>query len=125
MRINDKENYDSIRDSITMNNFKNILSEKDYLISKIAINSKISNSTVSAYKNGQKIPSLPTLISIADFLNCNLDYLLDRSDNPLKINDIEKVNGDKETNHLIQSILSLSKDKQELVKAYVRGLLNK
>lgn len=124
MRINDKENYDKVKSSISMRNLKTIIDSKDYTITKVAINSKISDSTVNAYINGQKIPSLPTLISIGDYLNCNLDYLLDRTDNPITINDLDKINSDRELNQLFQNIVSLPKEKQELVKAYVKGILN-
>lgn len=124
MRINDKENYDKVKSSISMRNLKTIIDSKDYTITKVAINSKISDSTVNAYINGQKIPSLPTLISIGDYLNCNLDYLLDRTDNSITISDLDKINSDKELNQLFQNIVSLPKEKQELVKAYVKGILN-
>lgn len=124
MRINDKENYDKVKSSISMRNLKTIIDSKDYTITKVAINSKISDSTVNAYINGQKIPSLPTLISIGDYLNCNLDYLLDRTDNPITISDLDKINSDRELNQLFQNIVSLPKEKQELVKAYVKGILN-
>lgn len=124
MRINDKENYDKVKSSISMRNLKTIIDSKDYTITKVAINSKISDSTVNAYINGQKIPSLPTLISIGDYLNCNLDYLLDRTDNPITISDLDKINSDRELNQLFQNIVSLPKEKQELVKAYVKGTLN-
>lgn len=124
MRINDKENYDKVKSSISMRNLKTIIDSKDYTITKVAINSKISDSTVNAYINGQKIPSLPTLISIGDYLNCNLDYLLDRTDNPITMNDLDKINSDIELNQLFQNIVSLPKEKQELVKAYVKGILN-
>lgn len=124
MRINDKENYDKVKSSISMRNLKTIIDSKNYTITKVAINSKISDSTVNAYINGQKIPSLPTLISIGDYLNCNLDYLLDRTDNPITMNDLDKINSDIELNQLFQNIVSLPKEKQELVKAYVKGILN-
>ena len=125
MRINDKDNYNRIKDTITMNNLRDIINERDYTITKVAMNSKISDSTIVAYTNGQKIPSVPTLVSMGDFLNCNLDYLLDRTNNPISINDINKLSSDVEMNKLIQNILSLPNDKKELVKAYVKGLLNK
>lgn len=124
MRINDKENYDKVKSSISMRNLKSIIDSKDYTITKVAINSKISDSTVNAYINEQKIPSLPTLISIGDYLNCNLDYLLDRTDNPITMSDLDKINSDRELNQLFQNIVSLPKEKQELVKAYVKGILN-
>lgn len=124
MRVNDRDNYISIKKSIKMNNLKKIINDKDFLIAKVAINSKISDSTIKAYMGGYKIPSFPTLISMADFLNCNLDYLLDRTNNPIKINDIEKLSSNPELNQLIQNVISLPIDKQQLVIAYVKGLLN-
>jgi transcriptional regulator with XRE-family HTH domain len=123
MRVNDRDNYIKIKESITMSNLKKIINDKDFLIAKVAINSKISSDTVKAYISGNKIPSLPTLISMADFLKCNLDYLLDRTDNPIKIDDIEKFGNNPELNLLIQNIISLPKDKQQLVAAYIQGLL--
>ena len=124
MRISDKENYDSIRSSISMKNLKAIINSKGYSITKVAMNSKVSDSTINAYINGQKIPSVPTLISIGRYLDCNLDYLLDRTDNPININDIDKINSNKELSQLFQNIASLPSDKQQLVIAYVKGILN-
>ena len=124
MRINDKENYENIRSKITMKNLKSIIENNGYSVVKVAMNSKISDSTINAYINGQKIPSVPTLISIGDYLKCNLDYLLDRTDNPISVNDLDKVNKDKELNELIQIIASLPKEKRQLVIAYVKGILN-
>ena len=124
MRINDKENYDQIRNSISMKNLGKIITSKDYTITKLAINSKVSDSTIISYINGQKIPSLPTLISIADFLNVNIDYLLDRTDNPMKIDDLKLIEGNEELNLLIKNIIELPEAKQQLVMAYVRGLID-
>lgn len=124
MRINDKENYDQIRNSISMKNLGKIITSKDYTITKLAINSKVSDSTIISYINGQKIPSLPTLISIADFLNVNIDYLLDRTDNPMKIDDLKLIEGNEELNLLIKNIMELPEAKQQLVMAYVRGLID-
>ena len=111
MRINDKENYEKIKSNISMKNLKTIMKNKGFSAVKIAVNSKISDSTVNAYINGQKIPSLPTLISMGDYLNCNLDYLLDRTDNPININDLNKSEEDKELSQLFQNIMSLPNKK--------------
>lgn len=125
MRINDTENYDAIKKSISMNNLRNIIESKNYSIVKVAMNSKISDSTVKAYMNpnSDKIPSLPTLISMADYLNCNLDYLLDRTNNPMKVDEIDSLSKDKELSQLVHTISSLDKNKRDLVNAYVQGLL--
>lgn len=124
MRINDKENYDQIRNSISMKNLGKIMASRDYKITKLAVNSKISDSTIVSYMAGQKIPSLPTLISIADFLNVNIDYLLDRTDNPMKIDDLKMLDGNKELSLLVKNIMELPEAKQQLVMAYVQGLID-
>lgn len=124
MRINDKENYDQIRNSISMKNLGKIMASRDYKITKLAVNSKISDSTIVSYMAGQKIPSLPTLISIADFLNVNIDFLLDRTDNPMKIDDLKMLDGNKELSLLVKNIMELPEAKQQLVIAYVQGLID-
>ena len=86
---------------------------------------KVSVSTINSYLNGQKIPSITSLISIGTFLNCNLDYLLGRTDNPIKINDIENLFKNKKLMLLFNNISSLTKEKQALVAAYVKGLIEK
>lgn len=122
MRINDRENYNKIRNSISMKNLGKIIEDKGYTITKIAIHSKVSDSTVISYINGQKIPSLPTLISIADFLNVNIDYLLDRTDNSMRVDDLKIIDGTQDLNLLIKNIMELPLEKRQLVKAYVQGL---
>lgn len=124
MRINDKENYENIRSKITIKNLKSIIENNGFSVVKVAVNSKISDSTINAYINVQKITSVPTLISIGDFLNCNLDYLLDRTNNPINVNDLNKINTDKDLSELIQIISSLPKEKRQLVIAYVKGIPN-
>ena len=125
MRINNSENYESIKNSITMNNLRKIIESKDYSIVKVAMNSKISDSTVKAYMNpnSDKIPSLPTLISMADYFDCNLDYLLDRTDNPMKVDEIDSLSKDAELSQLVHTIRTLNKNQRALVNAYIQGLL--
>ena len=128
MRINDKENYEAISKSISMNNLKKIIDSRQITTVKLAMKANVSDSTIKAYMKsgaGKKIPSLPSLISIAEYLNCSVDFLLDRSDNPMVNSDVDLVNNDKELNQLMQNITSLPKDKRQLVDAYVKGLLNK
>ena len=124
MRINDKENYQRIKDSITMSNLRKIIDARNFTVTKVAINSKVSDSTFNAYIAGQRTPSLPTIISIADYLNTNIDYLLDRTNNPIPINELENLESNSELSLLFNSIKSLPHDKQKLVEAYVKGLLN-
>lgn len=49
---------------------------------QIAKNTGISQGTMNEYKNGKKMPTIQNLIKIADYLDCSVDYLLGRTDNP-------------------------------------------
>ena len=116
--------YNDLRNSINMNNLKKIIDEKGLSIVKVATEANISDSTLYNYIKSERIPSVATLVELSRVLNTSTDYLLGLTDNPVKTNDIEKVAKDENIEFLIQSILSLPKDKQELVSAYVKGLLN-
>ena len=116
--------YNDLRNSINMNNLKKIIDEKGLSIVKVATEASISDSTLYNYIKSERIPSVATLVELARVLNTSTDYLLGLTDNPVKANDIEKVAKNENIELLIQSVLSLPKDKQELVSAYVKGLLN-
>ena len=124
MIINDRDNYEKVKNSISMDNLRNIIKSKGYTTTKVAMESKVSESTINAYINGQKLPSVTSLISMSEFLKCNSDYLLGRTNNPMKIDDIEKLHTNEELMLLFQNISSLPEEKQALVSAYVKGLMN-
>ena len=116
--------YEELRDKITMNNLKKIIEDRDFSVVNVATKCKISDSTLYNYFKSQRLPSITTLVELANTLNCNMDFLLDRTDNPININDVDKFSNDKNTKILIDNILSLNDDKRKLVDAYVKGLLN-
>lgn len=124
MIINDRDNYEKVKNSISMDNLRKIIKSKGYTTTKVAMESKVSESTINAYINGQKLPSVTSLISMSEFLKCNSDYLLGRTNNPMKIDDIEKLHTNEELMLLFQNISSLPEEKQALVSAYVKGLMN-
>ena len=49
---------------------------------KLAMDLNANQNTISRYENGQREPSINDLISIADYFNISIDYLLERTDNP-------------------------------------------
>ena len=124
MIINDRDNYEKVKNSISMDNLRKIIKSKGYTTTKVAMESKVSESTINAYINGQKLPSVTSLISMSEFLKCNSDYLLGRTNNPMKIDDIEKLHTNEELMLLFQNISSLPEEMQALVSAYVKGLMN-
>ena len=124
MIINNTEHYDAVRETINMSNMKKLIDSKDYSVTKLAMNACISDSSINSYINGNKLPSVTNLVSIANYLNCNIDFLLGRTDNPLPIEKLNSLNKDSELSMLINNISSLPKDKQKLVEAYVKGLMD-
>ena len=123
MKINDKEHYEKVKSTINMSNMRSLIDSKNYSITKLAMNASVSESTINSYLNGQKIPSLTTLVSIANYLNCNIDFLLGRTNNPANVDEIGMTEN-KDLNLLFYNIKSLPKEKQELVAAFVKGLMN-
>ena len=96
-------------------NLKKIRNEKNITQIRLSIAAEVSQETISAYESGKAFPSVETLIKIADFLDVSIDYLLNRTDNPL-INGSTK-NKDEE---LISIINSLNKEQKEDVLTYAK-----
>ncbi len=62
--------------------FIQILQEKNISAYKVAKATSISQGLMNEYKNGIKLPTLQNITKIADYLDCSVDYLLGRTDNP-------------------------------------------
>ena len=45
----------------------------------------IDQALISKFESGERIPTTENLIILADFFDTNIDYLLDRTDNPTKL----------------------------------------
>lgn len=52
----------------------------------------ITKSTYSGYETGRRIPDSDTLINLANFFNCSVDYLLGRSDDRIDDSVLDLVN---------------------------------
>lgn len=126
MRIRDTENYKQVKQNVSMKNLSKIINDKNLSITKVAQFAQItlSDSTISSYISGDKLPSIPTLISLANYLDCNIDFLLDRETNPMRISKMDSITNDNNLGILFHNIQELDKNKQKLVEAYVKGLIN-
>lgn len=62
--------------------FINTLQLKHLTAYKVAKETGISQGLMNEYKNGIKLPTVQNLVKIADYLDCSVDYLLGRTDNP-------------------------------------------
>lgn len=81
----------------------------------------VSQSTISAYEVGERTPDLSTLISLAQFFDVSVDYLIGLSNVKQRI-----VNSDLPPNELdfLLSFRRLRGSEQEKVQAYIAGLLD-
>ncbi len=50
---------------------------------KLAMDLGLNQNSVSRYERGDREADYATLIKIADYFNVSIDYLLERTDNPL------------------------------------------
>ena len=94
---------------------KRIRNEKNITQVRLSIAAEVSQETISAYESGKAMPSVDTLIKIADFLDVSIDYLLDRTDNPL-INRMSK----NEDDDIINIFHQLNKEQKQDVITYAK-----
>ena len=50
---------------------------------KMAIDLNTNQNTISRYETGEREPGINELIKIADYFDVSVDYLLERTDNPI------------------------------------------
>lgn len=65
--------------------FNNLLNERGLSNYQISKDTGISDSLIGYWRQGKRVPQADNLAKIADYLDCSVDYLLGRTDNP-KIN---------------------------------------
>lgn len=85
----------------------------------LALKLNVSQSTISAYEVGERVPDLETLIAIADFFNVSLDYLAGLSDLKQQIRQSDLSPSELEHIHTYRQ---LSDTDREKINAYIDGL---
>ncbi len=63
-------------------NLFKIIEEKGISAKKLSEDTGISSGNISDWKSGRCMPSVNSLITIADYLNVSMDYLVGRTDVP-------------------------------------------
>lgn len=99
-----------------MENLKKIRNERNITQVRLSIAAEVSQETISAYESGKALPSADTLIKIADFLDVSIDFLLDRTDNPI-INTPNNANSDSE---LLNLYHQLNKEQKNDIITYIK-----
>lgn len=62
---------------------KNLRKEKKISQIRLAIDLDMNQNSISRYENGERQADYQTLIKFADYFNVSIDYLLERTDNPI------------------------------------------
>ena len=61
---------------------KTLAKSKKITIGKMLSDCELSKNALSTMQSGGYLPRTETLAKIADYLDCSVDYLLGRTDNP-------------------------------------------
>ena len=64
------------------NNLKLLRKSLGYTQLAVQMKTGIEQALISKFENGERVPPTETLITLADFYNVSIDYLLGRTDNP-------------------------------------------
>ena len=74
----------SLGDYCMGENLKKIRIERGMTQIALQMQTGIEQALISKYETGERTPPTETLIILADFFNTNIDFLLDRTNNPNK-----------------------------------------
>ena len=67
---------------VNLENLFQRISEQGLTAKKLSDATGISNGNISDWKSGRSMPSAAALDVLANYLDCSVDYLLGRTDNP-------------------------------------------
>ena len=104
-----------------MENLRIIRDKRNINQQKIAVELEISQESISKYENGNAFPSREILIKLADYLNCSIDYLMGRTDNP-SLNKEKLSAKDEEIENLIFRYNNLSDENKNKLEGCLLAL---
>lgn len=108
--------------SFKMDNLRKLREKKNMTQTRLSVEIEVSQEIISHYEIGESKPNIDNLIKIADFFHCSTDYLLNRTDNPAMVNDIDKNNA--ETSDLLYKYNLLSTENKKNFNKYLEFLIN-
>ena len=76
---NNKEEFSISKGKIDMSNLKIIRTKKGYSQIKLQHLVGVSTSSIEAYEQKVRIPSLPVAYRLSEVLGCSIDYLVGKS----------------------------------------------
>ncbi|MBE6152712.1 MAG: helix-turn-helix transcriptional regulator [Firmicutes bacterium] len=76
---NNREEFSILKKKIDMSNLKTLRIKKGYSQVKLQHLVGVSNSSIEAYEQKVRIPSLPIAYRLSEVLGCSIDYLVGKS----------------------------------------------
>lgn len=64
------------------NNLKKLRVERKKTQLQVQMDTGIEQALLSKYENGLRVPPTETLLTLADYFNVSMDYIMKRTDNP-------------------------------------------
>lgn len=104
---NNKEEFTISKQKIDMSNLKFLRIKKGYSQIKLQHLVGVSNSSIEAYEQKVRIPSLPVAYRLSEVLGCSIDYLVGKSNEFDKYYSLSQIDKDK----VLELINNLSKSK--------------
>ena len=104
MRIN-KSDFKSSKDKINMANLKELRLKKGYSQVKLQHLVGVSSSSIEAYEQGVRIPSLPVIYKLSEVLDCSIDCLVGNEneiDKDYSLTEADKEKIIKEINEMLK-----------------------
>ena len=99
-----------------MRNLKKLRQQHNLSQQKLADILHVSQQSVYKYENGITSPDIETLILMADFFNTSIDYLVEYTDIPHKIEPVSNSMLNTEEQKLIENYRLLAPSQKKLVK---------
>lgn len=105
-----------------MDNLRKIREKKNITQTRLSVDIEVSQELISHYETGKSKPNIETLIKLAEYFNCSTDYLLERTNNPATVKELNKK--DIEINNIIDKYNSLSSENKKQFSNYLDYLSN-
>lgn len=105
-----------------MDNLRQIREKKNITQTKLSVDIEVSQELISHYETGKSKPNIETLLKLAEYFNCSTDYLLERTNHPSTVKDLNVK--DIEINNIIDKYNSLSAENKKQFSNYLDYLSN-
>lgn len=108
-----------------MKNLKELRKQHNLSQQKLADILHVSQQSVYKYENGITSPDIETLIRMADYFNTSIDYLVEHTDIPHKIEPVKETMLNEDEASLVGCYRKLSSAQKKLVLAVAKEYVRK